>query len=574
MADTHARSQRRRAERKAAASPPPARPSGPGLFDRLTTAAPWKLALAFALLHAVLAVMAFNPTPYVGGDNATYMALAQALAEKHRYIELWDPAMRPHTQYPPLWPAFLAVLWTLGLRGWMVMKVVVLLCSAAAVALSYLWLRRTSTPGIAFGAALVLAFAPGVLDLSHWELSDQPAWVLTMLAFWASTHLAGAPERERDVVDRRHGLWLGVFVAGVVLGNFVRAAGLPLVVAAAAWLVLRRQRRNLAVLAAAFLPPAFLWWLWGHVNGAPGYTSFLLYVDPYVPALGKVGVGGMLERLLTNAGRYTGMHMNVVFFWSDAFKSMVTVPLALLAVAGWVRRLKKPGLVEVWVPLYVALLLVWPPTWSGERFLLPLAPVLLCYAGEALRDAAAVPGVPALARVVPATAAALLLILAIPGTERVVAVGHECTAMMAAGETIPCMNDEYHDFLKLAEITRGKLPPGSVALSRKATFWYALSGYQSRTYPLSADPDTFFAFARRSGAQYVVFDNIRDLAPRYLHPVLAARQKDFCVVDPGLHLPNATLLRIDPGPPPPPGTPDNVFRLCRPVPQWGAPPPR
>lgn len=564
MADTHARSQRRRAERKAATTAPPVRPAGPGLFARVVTAAPWKLALGFALLHLVLAVMAFNPTPYVGGDNATYMALAQALAEKHRYVELWDPAMRPHTQYPPLWPAFLALLWMVGLRGWIVMKVVVLLCSVAAVALSYLWLRRASTPGIAFGAALLLAFAPGVLDLSHWELSDQPAWVLTMLAFWASTHLAGAPERERDAAGGRHGVWLGLFVAGVVLGNFVRAAGLPLVVAALAWLVLRRKWRDLAVLAGVFLPPAFLWWLWGHVNGAPGYTSFLLYVDPYVPALGKVGVGGMLERLVTNAGRYTGIHMNVVFFWSDAFRQILTIPLALLAVAGWVRRLRKPGLVEVWVPLYVALLLVWPPTWSGERFLLPLVPVLLCYAGEAVRDATALLGVPRLTRMVPAVAAALLLVLAVPGTQRVVAVGHECSAMMAAGETIPCMNDQYHDFLKLAEITRGQLPPGSVALSRKATFWYALSGYQSRTYPLSADPDTFFAAARRAGAQYVVFDNIRDLAPRYLHPVLAARQKDFCVIG-TLHLPNASVLRIEPGPPPPPGTPADAFRLCQPV---------
>ncbi|HET7230395.1 MAG TPA: hypothetical protein VFJ16_10365 [Longimicrobium sp.] len=562
MADTHARSQRRRAERKAGPPAPAASTPRESLFTRVTNAAPWKLALAFALLHLVLAIAAFNPTPYVGGDNATYMALAQSLAEKHRYLELWDPAMRPHTQYPPLWPAFLALLWMVGLRGWIVMKVVVLLCSVAAVGLSYLWLRRTSTPGIAFGAALLLAMAPGVLDLSHWELSDQPAWVLTMLAFWASTHLAGAPERERDTVQRRHGLWLGLLVAGVVLGNFVRAAGLPLVMAALLWLALRRQWRDLGVLAAVFLPPAFLWWLWGHTHGAPGYTSFLWHVDPYVPSLGDVGVGGMLGRMGTNVARYTGIHLPVILFWNEGIRLVVTAPFTLLAIGGWARRLKAPGLVEVWVPVYVALLLVWPPTWSGERFLLPLMPVMLCYAGEALRDAAGLLHVPALKRPVPAAAAALLLILALPGTVRVVEVGRECSAMMAMGETVPCMNDEYHDFLKLAEITRGRLPPGSVALSRKATFWFALSGYQSRTYPLSADPDTFFAFARRSGAGYVVFDNIRDLAPRYLHPVLAARQYEFCV-EPGLTLPNATVLRIEHGPPPPPGTPENLFRMCR-----------
>lgn len=514
-----------------------------------------------ALLHLVLAVMAFNPAPFVGGDNATYLNLAQALAEKHRYVELWDPAMRPHTQYPPLWPAFLAVLWLLGLHGWMVMKTVVLLCSVAAVALSYLWLRRTSTPGVAFGAALLVAVAPGILDLSHWELSDQPAWVLAMLAFWASTHLAGTREAADDTVARRHGMWLGVFVAAVVAGNFVRAAGLPLVVAAILWLALRKRWRDLAVLVAVFLPPAILWWLWGKTNGSVGYSSFLWFKDPYIPALGYVSVGDMLRRIWTNVGRYTHIHMPIVMFWDGRLALPVAVPFALLAVAGWARRLRKPGLAEVWVPLYSGLLLVWPPTWSGERFLLPLMPAMFCYAGEAVRDAMGALRLPGLARFAPAALGALVLLLSLPGTKRVIAVGRECSAMYAAGETVPCMNQEHHDLFKLAEMTRGKLEPGAVVLSRKATFWFALSGYQSRTYPLSANPDTFFAFARRSGAKYVAFDNIRDLAPLYLHPVVFTHRQEFCVL-PGMSLEAANLLRIEHGETPPPNAPPTSIRMC------------
>jgi hypothetical protein len=381
-----------------------------------------------------------------------------------------------------------------------------------------------------------------------------------MLAFWASTHLAGAPERANDPVDRRHGLWLGLLVAGVVMGNFVRAAGLPLVLAAVLWLALRRQWRDLAVLAGVFLPLAFLWWLWGHVNGAPGYTGFLWHVDPYRPDLGDVTAGGMLKRIAKNAGRYTGFHLPVVLFWS-ATLPYLSIPFTLAAVAGWARRLKAPGLAEVWVPLYGGLLLVWPPTWSGERFLLPLLPVMLCYAGEALRDGAKLLRVPALATAVPALAAAVLLVAQLPGARRVIAVGRECSAEYAAGESFPCNNAEYHDFLKMAEMTRGKLPPGSVALSRKATFFYAISGYQSRTYPLSANPDTFFAFARQSRARYVVFDNNNDLSPQYLHPVLQARRDDFCAVR-GLTLPNATVLRIEPGSPRRTGVPENSVRVC------------
>ena len=574
MADTHARSRRKR-ERKD--STPAARaaaaPSSPGLLTRLIHAPAWMLALGFAALHLVLAIAAFNPSPYAGGDNATYMALARSLAEHHRYLELWDPAMRPHTQYPPLWPAFLALLWMVGLRGWTVMKTVVLLCSVGAVGVSYLWLRRTSTAGVAFCAALLLAMAPGILELSHWELSDQPSWVLTMVAFWAATHLAGTREREGETVERRHGLWLGVLVAAVVLGNFVRAAGLPLVVATVAWLGMRRRWKDVAVLAAVFLPPAILWWLWGHANGAPGYTSFLWNVDPYRPAEGTVTLLTMAERLLANGDRYAFMHLPVMLYWNAQMPAVVTVPFLAAAIAGWARRLRKPGLTEVWVPLYVGLLMVWPSTWSGERFLLPLMPLMLCYAAEALRDVAAWFGVPMLRRAIPLAAGVLLLLVSFAGIHNVVSAGRECSAAYANGETLPCMNQEYHDLLRLAEITRGTLPPGTVVLSRKATLWYALSGYPSRTYPLSANPDTFFAFARKSGAAYVAFDNIRDLAPLYLHPVVLAHREMFCVV-PGTFLPAASLLRIERGPPPPPGTAPGAMRMCEsgPTAQSPAPP--
>src|SRR4029079_14527389 len=127
----------------------------------------------------------------------------------------------------------------------------------------------------------------GVLELSHWELSDVPAWAFTMLALWASTHLAGSRERELHEDEPRHGLWLGVMVMGAVLGNFTHSAGLPLVVAALAWLALRRRWRALAVMSAVFSPLFLLWWLWGKVNGAPGYTGYLWFVDPYQPHLGR-----------------------------------------------------------------------------------------------------------------------------------------------------------------------------------------------------------------------------------------------------------------------------------------------
>jgi hypothetical protein len=81
-------------------------------------------------------------------------------------------------------------------------------------------------------------------------------------------------------------------------------------------------------------------------------------------------------------------------------------------------------------------------------------------------------------------------------------------------------------------------------------------------YPLSAEPDSLFNLAKRVGAKYLVIDQITDLAPKYLHPVLLARRDDFCVVR-ELSTEDAAFARLVPGSPPqPPGTAENSFRTC------------
>jgi hypothetical protein len=114
----------------------------------------------------------------------------------------------------------------------------------------------------------------------------------------------------------------------------------------------------------------------------------------------------------------------------------------------------------------------------------------------------------------------------------------------------------------VAEQSRGKLPPNSVVLSRKPTIFFLHSGYRSALYPLSPIPDSLFNLANRIGARYVLVDQIMDLAPRYLHPIMLARRDDFCVI-PELSIELAAMAKIEVGGPPrPPGSAPNSFRAC------------
>ena len=493
------------------------------------------IAAGLALIHLVLAVFALQPAPYVGGDNGAYVALAQSLAERGAYLELWDPALRPHTQYPPFIPHLLVAAMKLGVSTWIGFKLVTVACSGAAVAASYLWMRRASTPGIALAAGGLLAVLPGPLVLAHEVLSDVPFWALALLALWAVLPCEEPGGRAR----------LGWALAAAALAAaayMTRSAGLPLVVALAASFALRRRGRELAVLAAVVGPPAVLWWMRGRALGAAGYTSHLRYIDPYQPSMGTLDAAGWLGRIAQNLANYFGEHIPVVLGGMGPLQTLAGGALVVLALAGWVRRLGRAGAAELFLPMYAGLLLIWPAIWSGERFLLPMLPLLLVYAAETVRDGAAVLRMPRWAAVAPAAALALVVL---PGTAERVRDGRGCTGAYLDGDPLPCLTPVWHDLLAVPMKMRGRLPPGSVVLSRKPMLFYVQSGYQSRVYPASADPAEFFRAAREAGAEWVLIDRMPDLAPIFLHPVVRARRGDFCIVT-NFALPNAVLARIDP----------------------------
>ncbi|HEX5725225.1 MAG TPA: hypothetical protein VFX98_07145, partial [Longimicrobiaceae bacterium] len=493
---------------------------------------PHRTAAALALLHLALALLAFQPAPHPGGDNATYLALARSLLEDGAYRDLFDPARPPHTQFPPVFPALEAAALALGVRPWVGLKLLTVAFSVAGVALTWYWLRRRRRPGLALGVALLAALSPGVLELSHWELSDVPFWAFTTAALLAWERLP----------PRRHGrAALAAFLT--TLAYLTRSAGLPLVVAAAGWLALRRRWRQLGILAAVLGPPALLWWLRGRASG--GYASLILFRNPYAPAQGTADAGDLARRAAENLASYGGGYLPRFLTGSEGVPAAgLGMLLVGLAAWGWARRLRRPGVAELWVPLYLAMLLAWPVEWGGERLLLPLFPALLMYAGDGvarLARLARVPPVPA-----GAAAAAVLLLAALPGVGEVVREGRECTAQYRAGSRYPCQRPEWEDFYALAEEARRTLPDGAVVISRKPALFWAVSGLPGRNYPLDREPAGLFAAADEAGARYLVLDYIDAVAVTYLTPVLMRRPQAFCVLQ-GLGPERAALLGIHPG---------------------------
>ena len=487
------------------------------------------------MLHVVLGLLALEPAPYAGGDNAAYAALGRSILTRGDYTEIWDPSLRPGTLYPPLFPLILAGAMAAGLQGWVALKTLMVVLSAAAVGVSTLWLARLAGVRAAAAGSLVLALSPGILAQTHTVLSEIPFWGLTFLAL-----LAFAAYESRDDDSRRR--WLVVAALATALAWLTRSAGMALGIALIARLLLVRRWRDGMLLAAIAVTPVFLWWLRGRLLAPHGYTGYLLMADPYRPDAGRIGMLGLVPRALENGATYLTNFGPSLFAGADPIARAVVMTLIVLAIARWGWRLvRERGALEIWVLLYTGMLLVWPQTWAGERFVVPLAPALVWYALDALR--ALVRRTGARPRLAGAVVAGALLLAVLPGTLAQVRRGVDCRRE-AARQSFPCTPAHWRDLFEVAASVRGVLPEGSVVIARKPSLFFDLSGYRSAVYPWSSSPEEFFAVVDSTGADYVLLDRAPDAAETYLVPVLEARPDDFCVVEQHSR-PLAVLLRID-----------------------------
>jgi MFS family permease len=449
------------------------------------------------------------------------------------YRDLMWPEAPWHHMYPPGYPAILAVWTAIGGDGFDWLVALQLLLSVATLALTFDAMRRVLPMAVALGVLAALAVNPSYVEWAG-QVASEPAMALCVaLAVWAS--IAMPPGRRRDTV---------VFLAALA-APFMRAAGIVVPIAVVAWWLLERRWRAAAiaaVLSAGIVGP-LLWWTLNDPYAVVGSS----YAADLVAPIGKESglLASIAERVRVNVEYYLTRGLP----WTLAVPSVEGTPVdnvlsivVLVAglVAGAAASFRRYRLGLAIVGATFGLLLLW--VWQAGRFIVPVLPAIAGVLFLGVARIAAMRGARAAA-----VAVAVLTLAIVAGATPRVAERVRSHARCERGGVLPdpaCVQEDQTTFFRASAFIRDSLPARARVLSAKSEPLHYYTGRTTVPYQRFAGltADEFLAEMRKSGAEYLLLNNLQNREAQILAPLLAKRCRAFGVV--AVYPPRTLLLRL------------------------------
>lgn len=501
------------------------------------------LALAGALLLAGAAtwVWRFDPElSFYGDDDATYLILGKALSDGRGYRMITDPLEPPNTIYPPGYPLLIAgitrALGTPAIRDLLFpAKLLSFVLYLLSVVLFFLLERRREGVVIALAATAIFALHPEILQLAGEVMSEIPFLFFSLLGIVAFDRLVLAGGGKRDW------RWIRWLVAAVLLTwpVYIRTIGVSMPFGAVLLLGWRRRIREavmLGVAAAILLVPLAL-----HTQSVSGPGLHGTYLQHFAaedrpsaaatsseltararPLAGpQAVVTAVLQRLHVGFWFYRRAVPTAAVYGGPGDTMTIPVPVALLGlvliVSGYFWRLRAaPGLAEVYLPLYMGVLLLWP--YRSTRYFIPVLPFFILYAVKGLAfwfEATA-----RWAR--PAARTAALVSGMVLATSVALGFAYQRHALEAAVAGRPLEGRAWAawigGYMRATVWIARNAPPEAVVYCLRPRHLSVVTGRQAGTY-LVAPPEVLVERIRSQHVAYIIED-VTPFSRQHLRPAL------------------------------------------------------
>jgi hypothetical protein len=464
------------------------------------------------------------PAITTGNDDAVYLLLARAL-RSGRYADLFYVGVPTHSQYPPIYPGFLALLGSIFGEQLSLFLAANILLSITALALFFSVARRRE-PRIALLALGVCAVNPILLAMAGALRSEPLCMALTAVALWLA---------DRPVPSTRIRLGSAASAIGAAL---TRSASVTLVAALAILWAIQRQWRAFATLlvaAALTIGPWLMWTLVAPqkvVGRSYMADATLLTPAPQPPKSGaattdttpapepqrvtppsSAGLGSaLIGRVKQNLPAYALSSLGILALPTMS-GTRVDNALWLIVVAGF-------GVVGLWgmwrwwtgaclaLLCQGALLVFWPYVLS--RYLAPVLPLaIIALIFGASRVGGLVPRVKG-GLVLPAALVAAILLGATPVVGGMKTAAADCRST-ATEQRARCGSPEERAFFEATAFIASSTPETARFLTAKegAFYYYAHRQVIPIYGVLSGEVKNILPYLAENGGEYVFLSHLK-----------------------------------------------------------------
>lgn len=482
------------------------------------------------VLWAIVYAMVFDTKLNLGGDNAVYYILGDAISSGEGYTNVHRIGMEPNNHFPPGYPSILA-FFMLFSKSINFLKFVSGLFFLGTILTSYrIFSLLIENKRLAFAISAILLMNGTLLEYSSIMMSEVPYLFfssVTVLLFMLSER------NDKFLTDWR--FWVMLLLAS--FSYHIRTAGIALIGGLAIYLLFNKKWLKFGVFSIGFGLLGLPWFLRGKSLGGTSYLNQLLQVNPYRPEDGMVSLGDMFTRLSYNLQRYFQIEIPRAFFPNMTVQyqgymryltgeetpqgyepeSMIVIGIILFAlmVFGIYNMKKYRSFVAFYMLGSAAILLLWPYVWFGTRFIMIILPFMIF---TSVLGVQAILDKVGLDKSINPLAYLLLGVFFIKGLQAEAAKNDE-------GVRYP---DKYADFISISEWAGKNLPEDAVVLNRKPGLFYIQGHRKTTKFPATFDYEEMRAHMNEDGVTHVIIDAMGFADEgRYLVPFIQANMENF-----------------------------------------------
>lgn len=477
------------------------------------------------LLATLIYALSLNSKLTLGGDDASYIMLGEALIKGRGYTDFYGPVEKPNAIFPFVFPLILAPLVGIFGRNVLILKLVPLLSTILALYILFLLLKEYVHKRYLLPVMILTAISPLALNYSTTLLAD----ALYLSISFTTLLLLGKYKKQSSLLNK----YLFLTVLAMLLSHYTRFIGIALFAGGVLYLGFKKDIKKTLAVSVLFIPLLLPWIYRSHLVGNYSWAARFLVKDVCSPEAGTINILDFIKCFFYNIVIYVGKVFPEAFFYPHLasisrghpifiLKLMLGGFVSFLSLYGFIIHIrKKINTVSLYLIPYFGLCLAYP--WHTTRFLLPILPFSFYYFILGAESAIERTNLIFSKGFNPKKIAVFFISMIIFSS----LIGDAVLIFKARGDPYSPRESNY---IHANEWIKKNTPAESIIMCRKPLFTYFYTKRKSTYYPQTTDVRKVIRSMEENGIDYVIIDTLTGGAERYLKPAIAEYPEKFTLL--------------------------------------------